>query len=49
MYGMIRNFALPVCALEQDFKELPNGDFSMVGEHGTALSGGQKARVSLAR
>ncbi|XP_045130925.1 ATP-binding cassette sub-family C member 4-like isoform X2 [Portunus trituberculatus] len=40
---------IKVCALEQDLKELPNGDFSLVGEHGTALSGGQKARVSLAR
>ncbi|KAK8407821.1 hypothetical protein O3P69_002393 [Scylla paramamosain] len=40
---------IKVCALEQDLKELPNGDFSLVGEHGTALSGGQKARVNLAR
>ncbi|KAG0716160.1 Multidrug resistance-associated protein 4 [Chionoecetes opilio] len=36
------------CALEQDCKELPNGDLTMVGERGMSLSGGQKARVNLA-
>lgn len=49
LYDLIRHFAPSVCALEDDLKELPNGDLSQVGEHGTALSGGQKARVSLAR
>ncbi|XP_037954692.1 probable multidrug resistance-associated protein lethal(2)03659 [Teleopsis dalmanni] len=37
------------CALERDFELLPNGDKTIVGERGTSLSGGQKARISLAR
>ena len=37
------------CALTEDIDRFPNGDFSFVGEHGVALSGGQRARVSLAR
>lgn len=33
----------------QDMDMLPGGDMSMVGDRGANLSGGQKARVSLAR
>ncbi|PRT53727.1 Oligomycin resistance ATP-dependent permease YOR1 [Wickerhamiella sorbophila] len=38
-----------VCNLETDFKLFPGGDFSEVGERGITLSGGQKARIALAR
>ena len=37
------------CQLEPDLKEMPAGDLSEIGEKGINLSGGQKARVSLAR
>ncbi|XP_016974443.1 probable multidrug resistance-associated protein lethal(2)03659 [Drosophila rhopaloa] len=36
------------CALERDF-ELFQGDRTFVGERGASLSGGQRARISLAR
>ncbi|XP_057709527.1 ATP-binding cassette sub-family C member 4-like isoform X2 [Corythoichthys intestinalis] len=40
---------LRACALKRDVKLLPGGDLSPVGDRGANLSGGQKARVSLAR
>lgn len=40
---------LEACALTEDINRFPNGDLSFVGEHGIALSGGQRARVNLAR
>ncbi|KAM9851263.1 ATP-binding cassette sub-family C member 4-like [Aulostomus maculatus] len=40
---------LRACALKRDLDLLPGGDLAMVGDRGANLSGGQKARVSLAR
>ncbi|CAB3248424.1 unnamed protein product [Arctia plantaginis] len=37
------------CALDRDFTLFPHGDKTIVGERGVSLSGGQRARISLAR
>lgn len=43
------NEVVKICCLQEDFDNFRDGDFSEVGERGITLSGGQKARLSLAR
>jgi len=40
---------IKACNLESDLALFPLGDMSMIGERGNNLSGGQKARLALAR
>ncbi|GAB0087981.1 hypothetical protein DMENIID0001_023540 [Sergentomyia squamirostris] len=40
---------LSACALLDDLKQFSQGDRTIIGERGSSLSGGQKARVNLAR
>lgn len=43
------NEVISVCCLWRDINLLPEGDETLVGPKGVSLSGGQKARLSLAR
>uniref|UniRef100_A0A4W3IBQ5 Multidrug resistance-associated protein 4 n=1 Tax=Callorhinchus milii TaxID=7868 RepID=A0A4W3IBQ5_CALMI len=40
---------ITVCALKKDMQMLQDGDLTQIGDRGVTLSGGQKARVNLAR
>ncbi|EKM50357.1 uncharacterized protein PHACADRAFT_263609 [Phanerochaete carnosa HHB-10118-sp] len=43
------DMVLDACALRPDLALMPQGDMTEVGEKGITLSGGQRARISLAR
>lgn len=43
------NTVVKQCSLERDFNLFPYGDKTIVGERGVSLSGGQRARINLAR
>ena len=47
--ALLYNKVIKLCELEEDLKILKAGDMTEIGEKGINLSGGQKARVSLAR
>lgn len=38
-----------ICSLENDLKQMPNNDQTIIGGNGDGLSGGQKSRINLAR
>lgn len=40
---------LKACALEVDIQQMTEGDATLIGDRGVTLSGGQRARLSLAR
>nr|XP_014354031.1 PREDICTED: multidrug resistance-associated protein 4 [Latimeria chalumnae] len=40
---------IQACALKKDLELLEDGDLTLIGDRGVTLSGGQKARVNLAR
>ena len=43
------NTTIEACQLLKDFEMLEAGDMTEIGEKGMNLSGGQKARISMAR
>ncbi|XP_072760244.1 probable multidrug resistance-associated protein lethal(2)03659 isoform X3 [Anoplolepis gracilipes] len=43
------NEVIKVCQMESDINLFPQGDCTIVGERGINLSGGQRARINLAR
>lgn len=39
------NKVIESCALARDFEQFENGDLTLIGERGSSVSGGQKARI----
>ena len=48
-YDQRYNDTIQLCNMEQDIASFQDGSNEMVGDRGTTLSGGQKARLNLAR
>jgi len=48
-YYLFIRMVIKCCALVKDLQEFPRGDLTLIGEAGITLSGGQKARLALAR
>ena len=40
---------IEVCELKRDIAMFPDADMSLIGEHGSTVSGGQRTRIALAR
>ncbi|KAJ3007270.1 UNVERIFIED_CONTAM: Multidrug resistance-associated protein 4 [Siphonaria sp. JEL0065] len=43
------NNVIQVCAMDRDLEIFQNGEMTVIGERGVTLSGGQRARLALAR
>lgn len=43
------DLVLEACALKDDLRLMPNGDFTIIKGNGINISGGQKQRIALAR
>lgn len=46
--GRVRE-SLAIAQVLEDMEKLPEGIYSLIGEHGAAMSGGQRQRIALAR
>jgi ATP-binding cassette, subfamily C (CFTR/MRP), member 1 len=49
MDEQLYRLALETCRLKVDLEQWPDGDLTEIGERGVSVSGGQKARIALAR
>jgi len=49
MFHFVCRTVIKSCCLVKDLQEFPSGDLTLIGEAGLTLSGGQKARLALAR
>lgn len=49
MLMFLSRSVIEACCLVDDFNVLPDGDMTGIGDGGVTLSGGQQARVALAR